>query len=155
MEMDDIKSILMGVKMKTFEAPQLMELGLEFTAEGVFGGSGTPVPNPPSAWLNDDNNNGGSHTDVRVHFQNPLNEACEKFTIYIDSTVPIIGFGSSEQQITKESDTSYRIDVNRHLNANEWTDFMFQVVGENGAIRESGTSGTMTELKIRDVQPLN
>ena len=70
--------------MKTFEAPQLMELGFEFTAEGVFGGSGTPVPNPPSAWLNDDNNNGGSHTDVRVHFQNPLNEACERFRIYID-----------------------------------------------------------------------
>ena len=141
--------------MKTFEEPQLMELGIEFTAEGVFGGSGTPVPNPPSAWLNDDNNNGGSHTDVRVHFQNPLNEACERFSIYIDSTVPIKSFGSSEYPITKESDTSWRIDVNRHLNANEWTDFIFQVVVEGGSIRESGTSGTMTELKIRDVQPLN
>ena len=141
--------------MKTFEAPQLMELGLEFTAEGVFGGSGTPVPNPPSAWLNDDNNNGGSHTDVRVHFQNPLNEVCEKFVIYIDSTVPIKSFGSSEYQITKESDTSWRIDVNRHLNANEWTDFIFQAIVEGGSIRESGKSGTMTELKIRDVQPLN
>ncbi len=141
--------------MKTYEAPQLMELGIEFTAEGTFGGSGTPVENPSNAWVNDDNNNGGSHTDVRVHFQNPLNEACERYSIYIDSTVPIKSFGSSEYPITKESDTSYRIDVNRHLNANEWTDFIFQVVGENGAIRESGTSGTMTELKIRDVQPLN
>ena len=141
--------------MKTYEAPQLMELGIEFTAEGVFGGSGTPVENPSNAWLNDDNNNGGSHTDVRVHFQNPLNEACERFIIYIDSTVPIKSFGSSEQQITKESDTSWRIDVNRHLNANEWTDFNFQAIVEGGSIRESGTSGTMTELKIRDVQPLN
>ena len=141
--------------MKTFEVPQLMELGLEFTAEGVFSGSGTPVPNPPSAWLNDDNNNGGSHTDVRVHFQNPLNEAWERFSIYIDSTVPIISFGSAEYPITKESDTSYRIEVNRHLNANEWTDFIFQAIVEGGSIRESGTSGTMTELKIRDVRPLN
>ena len=33
--------------------------------------------------------------------------------------------------------------------------FIFQVVGEGGAIRESGTSGTMTELTIRDVRPLN
>ena len=141
--------------MKTFEAPQLMELGLEFTAEGVYGRSGTFVSNTSSAWVNDDNNNGGSHTDVRVHFQNPLNEACERFSIYIDSTVPIKSFGSSEYAITKESDTSFRIDVNRHLNANEWTDFIFQAVGEGGAIRESGTSGTMTELKIRDVRPLN
>ena len=141
--------------MKTFEAPQLMELGLKFTAEGVYGRSGTFVSNPSSAWVNDDNNNGGSHTDVRVHFQNPLNEVCERFTIYIDSTVPIKSFGSSEYTITKESDTSFRIDVNRYLNANEWTDFIFQAVVEGGSIRESGTSGTMTELTIRDVQPLN
>ena len=73
----------------------------------------------------------------------------------IDSIVPIKSFGSSEFTITKESDTSFRIDVNRHLNANEWTDFIFQVVVEGGSIRESGTSGTMTELKIRDVRPLN
>ena len=139
--------------MKTYEAPKLMELGIEFTAEGVFSGSGVDVPNPPSAWLNDDNNNGGSHTDVRVHFQNPLNEAWQRFSIYIDSTVPIKSFGSSEYAITRESDTSFRIDVNRHLNANEWTDFIFQVSGEGGAIRESGTSGTMTELRIRDVRP--
>ena len=141
--------------MKTFEAPQLMELGIEFTAEGVFGGSGTPVPNPPSAWLNDDNNNGGSHTDVRVHFQNPLNEVCSRFRIYIDSTVPIKDFGSSEYSITKDSDTSLHIDVDRYLNANEWTDFIFQAIVDGGSIRESGTSGTMTELTIRDVQPLN
>ena len=141
--------------MKTFEAPQLMELGLRFTSEGVFGGSGTPVPNPPSAWLNDDNNNGGSHTDVRVHFQNPLNVICERYRIYIDSTVPIKSFGSTEFAITKESDTSFHIDVNRYLNANEWTDFIVQVIVEGGSIRESGTSGTMTELNIRDVQPLN
>ena len=141
--------------MKTYEAPKLMELGIEFTAEGVFSGSGVDVPNPPSAWLNDDNNNGGSHTDVRVHFQNPLNEVWERFSIYIDSIVPIKSFGSSEYTITKESDTSFRIDVNRHLNANEWTDFIFQVVVEGGSLRESGTSGTMTELKIRDVRPLN
>ena len=141
--------------MKTYEAPRLMELGIEFTAEGVYAGSGVDVPNPPSAWVNDDNNNGGSHTDVRVHFQNPLNEVCERFSIYIDSIVPIKSFGSTEYPITKESDTSYRIDVNRHLNANEWTDFVFQAVVEGGSIRESGTSGTMTELKIRDVQPRN
>ena len=141
--------------MKTFEETQLMELGIEFTAEGVFVGSGTPVPNPPSAWLNDDNNNGGSHTDVRVHFQNPLNEVWERFSIYIDSTVPIKSFGSSEYAITRESDTSFHIDVNRYLNANEWTEFIFQAIVEGGSIRESGTSGTMTELKIRDVRPLN
>ena len=141
--------------MKTYEAPQLMALGIEFTAEGTYGGSGTTVENTSNAWVNDDNNNGGSHTDVRVHFQNPLSEVCERFRIYIDSTVPIKSFGSSEFTITKESDTSLRIDVNRYLNANEWTDFIFQAIVEGGSIRESGTSGTMTELKIRDVQPLN
>ena len=141
--------------MKTYEAPQLMALGIEFTAEGTYGGSGTTVENTSNAWVNDDNNNGGSHTDVRVHFQNPLNEVCSRFRIYIDSTVPIKSFGSSEFTITKESDTSLRIDVNRYLNANEWTDFIFQAIVEGGSIRESGTSGTMTELKIRDVQPLN
>ncbi len=141
--------------MKTFEVPQLMELGIEFTAEGTFGGSGTPVENPSNAWVNDDNNNGGSHTDVRVHFQNPLSEVCSRFRIYIDSTIPIKSFGSSEFTITKESDTSFSIDVNRYLNANEWTDFIIQAIVEGGSIRESGTSGTMTELTIRDVQPLN
>ena len=140
--------------MKTFEAPQLMELGVEFTAEGAFGESGNNTYNPPSAWLNDDNNNGGSHTDVRVHFQNPLNQACEKYRIYINSSIAIKEFQSSEFSITKESDTSWYIDVNRHLNANEWTDFMFQVAVEGGSIRESGTSGTMTELSIRSVEPI-
>ncbi len=141
--------------MKTYEAPQLMELGIEFTAEGTFGGSGTTTENPSNAWVNDDNNNGGSHTDVRVHFQNPLSEVCSRFRIYIDSTIPIKSFGTSEYPITKESDTSFSIDVNRYLNANEWTDFVIQAIVEGGSIRESGTSGTMTELTIRDVQPLN